>query len=741
MTCFGLCDSDRDESEREPLLPRYNDATARQAALHEKLHTYQMLLAMSRGYMPSNKQVIVHVRTLLGARLLNPSERSELSNSGRALVRTTRIWLQQFIDLLESKNSQDQIQDFIWYLCKANFGVDTSTVTKSIKKGKAKADINATYESLRTVLSLALLNKDFRVFLADVATIARQVLRDTALALGDVSKEAGERLDSSSKDIEALKETDRKGQAPVSVDDVKKTGSEAAEAVLEEAVYVGEESYTSFKEHMTPESRKILINRLKSAVSNLRQRPDYSESVTTLSSLLQRYLRIYLAIGSETAQAIENNVHLDEQAHQAARNFWLFISSFGDKEKWDAVHQAFKKFIDNHKLDEHLQEFVGEFATLVRQMLSDPEFFDNIEQRLDELRERLNQLTSSSSMGDDASDVLTSLQQALRAAAEDKAVSNLASTTLRLIHILSPAGKVWNPDLVSDCTNIFVPTMIQSIQYIPIPRLELSTPDIDLLLENVILQPGKTVSHSSFFPYKLQVSTRNDVDITKAPFGTKSTVRSLATVKIAGISIAADDLGYWMRVHSGLLWMVDEGIGSFHLDERGIDITLDVELGRERLEQLVTLRRVHVRIHHLDYSLSQSKYSCLAWFFKPIIRPIIRKTLEARISSAIEDGMRSLNREFVFARERLRATRICNPNDVWTFVRAVAARLVPSTDPDVYARVGAKPGGGVFRGRYAPGSLVKLWEEEGRDAEQNVFEYRRDRWRNDIFEVQTVPAM
>ncbi|KZZ90841.1 Bactericidal permeability-increasing protein, alpha/beta domain protein [Moelleriella libera RCEF 2490] len=740
MACFGICGSDYDEAEREPLLPQYHDATSRETLLHEKLHTYQMLRAMSQGYMPSNQQTTILLRTLLSAVILNPTDSSSLSTSGRALIRTVKLWLNQFMDLLQHKNSQDQIQDFVWYLTKARFNINTTPVTRSITYSKARANVAAAVESLRTILSLVLLNKDFRIFLADAATIAKQVLRDTAIALGDASKDAGAKLDTSARDIEALKETDATEQPEQSIEDVKQTTTEVVQTAFEEVTQVGGESYNSLKEHMDDDSRQILVNRLKKAVGNLRQRPDYSESVSILSNVLQRYLQIYLSVGSDAVHTAEDVLRPNQQAHQAAHNFWLFVTSFGNKDHWQAVDKSFARFINNHKADANLQEFVGEFATLVQRMLSDPTFFDHAEDRISELRGKIDGLTSGPSLGDDATDVLSSLQRALRSVADDEDVHKLAATTLRLVHIISPAGEIENPELVDDLIHVFVPLMVQAIQYLPIPRLEISTPAIDLLLENLILQPGRTINQSSFLPYNLQISTRNDIDVTKARFGTRSTVTSLATIKIAGMSIAADDLGYWMRLHTGLLWMTDAGIASFHLDERGIDITFDIEIGKERLEELVTLRGVNVKIHHLDYRLRKSKLACLAWILKPLIRPIIRKTLESQISSAIEDGMRALNRELVYARERLRATRICNPNDVLTFIRAVVARLVPPPDPDIQTRIGVKPGEGVFKGRYAPGSLVKLWEEEGRDAEQNVFEYKQDGWRNGIFDVSTVPA-
>ena len=117
----------------------------------------------------------------------------------------------------------------------------------------------------------------------------------------------------------------------------------------------------------------------------------------------------------------------------------------------------------------------------------------------------------------------------------------------------------------------------------------------------------------------------------------------------------------------------------------------------------------------------------------------MRKALESQIENAISEGLRTLNRELLFARERLRATRIANPDDLWTFIKAVAARLTPAQDPDVDTRVGIEPGDGVFRGRYAPGSLVQLWETEGQDAAQRIFEGQDGGWRNEIFDVHTRP--
>jgi hypothetical protein len=101
-----------------------------------------MLRALSLGFMPSNEQAIINLRSLLSADILNP-DNPELSDSGRLLVKFTKQWLHQFIDLLNNKNGQDQIQDFVWYLTKARISVDVQDIARRTTKSKAKADATA----------------------------------------------------------------------------------------------------------------------------------------------------------------------------------------------------------------------------------------------------------------------------------------------------------------------------------------------------------------------------------------------------------------------------------------------------------------------------------------------------------------------------------------------------------------------------------------------------------------------
>jgi hypothetical protein len=141
-SCFGSRKKTGRSGDRQPLLPQYEDDTSLQRATHQKLHTYQMLRALSKGFMPSTEQAIISLRTFLASDVLNPEEPG-LSDSGRKLMKYNKQWVQEFIDLLRNKNDGDQIQDFIWFLIHARVSVDTQDLIQTATSTRAKADASA----------------------------------------------------------------------------------------------------------------------------------------------------------------------------------------------------------------------------------------------------------------------------------------------------------------------------------------------------------------------------------------------------------------------------------------------------------------------------------------------------------------------------------------------------------------------------------------------------------------------
>lgn len=736
-SCFGFRNKG-DQAEREPLLPQYNDDTTLQRELHQKLHSYQMYRAMSKGFMPSTEQLIINLRTFLSSEVLNP-EHPDLSNSGRRLIKQTRTWVEQFMDLLQHKNGKDQMQDIIWFLSKSSISVDVEDITVRAQKTKAKADTLAAYQSLQTVGGLLFTNSDFRIFLSDLNTVGKEVFRDSAFALSHVAKEVGNKVDPSEEEKQKVAKPGADDQPAPSTQDLTGDAVDVTQIVANGTAQVAKTTVDSAADKLEGDEGKTLINRLQQAVLKLRKRPDYNDSVSTLSLLIKRYALVYSRAAEDIAHVAKKDVQENEALDRAAHNIWIFITSFGNKKDWEKTEALFKKVLGHKDKDPQFESTLNKAGDGLEKLLTDPQFMEHADEKFKELRAEYNKSSNGSNGSDLSKDVQALFQQletTLYSVLRDEHINNLIQTSLRIFKILSPINQATNPELLQDSINIFIPLFIAAIQYVPIPRLEVSTPEIDLLLENLIIEPGHTVNQTSFLPYRLKVETYNDFELRKARFGTTSAMTNLVTIKIDGLSAKADEMGFWLRAHKGILRLADEGIAGFALDEKGIDIHIDVEIAKERLEQILTLKAVRVHIHKLNYKIRKSKFSWLGWLIKPLLRPVIRKVMEKQLASALADFFHAANREILFARERLRATRIADPNDLLTFFKAVSARLTPADDPDVYTRVGvAQPGKGVFKNVYAPGSVVKVWNEEASKAPERIEEFDAGGWRNAIFDT------
>ncbi|KAI9739073.1 MAG: hypothetical protein M1834_007286 [Cirrosporium novae-zelandiae] len=734
-SCFGFRNRWDDDDDDEPLLPRYDDDTVLQRKLHQKLHSYQMLRALSMGFMPSTEQIIINLRTLTGSDVLNP-ENTELSDSGRLLIKYSKEWLVEYIELLRHKNEHDQIQDAIWFLSKSRISLDANELANRASKAKENAGSVAAYESLRTVGTLLFTNSDFRLFLGDLTTIGRQVFADTASSLSGAVKQAGKQLEPSEQELDAIRNPEANGGPPPNAEDFEQEAAEVSRVVGNGLAKTGREALESLKDNVSGEQKETLINRLKRALLKLRKRNDYSDSVSTISLLIKRYARAYSQAASATMSAAADNVETSPELDRAMQNLWALITSFGEKKQWELLEERFKKVMGHSAKDPELEDFMNDVGDAAQKLLTDPSFLDSIDQKVEELRRKSKEVGSGSSLRQDIDDFLKQIQTTFNSVLHDQDIAKLISIGGKIANILNPTHTVSNNELLHDSLNVFIPMFVSAIQFIPIPRLEISSPEIDILLEPLILEPGHTINQTSFLPYKLYLETLNAVSVTKHRFRTTTSLITNITLSLRGLTIRADEIGFWMRAHSGLLRLVDTGIASIALDDRGLDITLDMSLNRALPSTILSLRHVDVTIHKFTYNLRRSKFSPFAWLLKPFIKPLIRKTLEKQLALAIEDFFHFADRELLFARERLRATRVADPNDLATFFKAVTARLVPEDDPDVYTRVGiAAPKKGVFRGVYAPGSVVKVWEDEARGAAERVEEWEAGGWRNEIFDT------
>ncbi|KAK3691301.1 hypothetical protein LTR37_018707 [Vermiconidia calcicola] len=510
----------------------------------------------------------------------------------------------EFIELL-GKNGRDQMQGLIWLLSKSRISLDMEDLQTRAKKSKAKADTVAAYQSLRTDGSLLLLNDDFRTFFADLNVVGREMFKDSAFKLSVAAEEVAKKVRPSEQDKQFVAQLGQdKGMGVLSGQEL---GGDVAD-VAEVAKTAAERA----TERLEGDEGKTILNRLKQANLCLRQRKDYSQSVSTLSLLIRRYAFGYSRTVSEVMGVAAKDTHRNAELDRAVHHAWALLTSFWDEKKWQKSEKLLRKVMSHQDDDPQFEEMMTEVGNSLQKLLTDQAFFDNVAAKFRRAARE---------------DVL-----------QDDEIHKLLDTTQRVFRILSPLNRNTIPKLIQDTINVFVTLVISAIQYITIPRLGASIPAIDLLLENLIIEPGITVNKTSFLPYRLKVESYNDVDIHRThTLRTATHMKNRATIKLDGLSMRADEVGFWMRPNSAIFRVADEGLMSFALFVKGIGVHVDVEICRERLEQILTSRGVRVHIQKLHYGMRKSKFSWLSFLFKPLLRPVLRMTMEHQLADSLAE--------------------------------------------------------------------------------------------------------
>ena len=376
--------------------------------------------------------------------------------------------------------------------------------------------------------SLVLSDPDLRRFLADLTSVSRQILRDTAKAVSGVAEETGEKLAPSGDAVRELQSPSDGKAAPS--DGLGSQVAEVAQALEEGSSKVIDEARQSVADNLSGQERATLLARLKKAVSRLQARPHYRSSVDTLADFIKRVAAAYSRVLQTSATTLRDTSG-DDALDTAVRNAWSLLKGFGDPTLWKELERRINAVLEHKDSDPDLEGLIADTGRSLATLLTDPTSWDTVEERFEQARERFNSAVRDSSLREDVDALFDVLKRTAESVLEDQDVKSVVKSSTQLIKILSPPGEFVNANLIDDVF-IFVPALIKTMQTIPIPRLEISTPEIDLLLENILLTPGRT-RNRTFLPLQFKVSTTNDLTVRATRTNAvASTTRSQTTVTL-----------------------------------------------------------------------------------------------------------------------------------------------------------------------------------------------------------------
>ncbi|EFR03238.1 hypothetical protein MGYG_06240 [Nannizzia gypsea CBS 118893] len=652
-----------------------NKATVNTPEINEKLQYYGIYSAFANGKAPSNKQIDVALNSLLASKsLANPSP--ELSTETRQIIDDLRHIIISARNLVLVKNDGNMIQEFIWDAGNFKGPGDIQGPDTSGEKAAAKQNAQQTAAGLKTLGTLLITNGQFRKLLQDATILIRDMASDSAQKaagalkpseedLAQIDKPADENVwhESPNMSKDALMSRFKKNKAQGNVDgingshatngtngvhgvngvngsngvngvggvasnqqvgtsgttDTGELKDEAAMKTKQRSKEAAERTRRFLSEKMPRERREQTIWRIKKMIVEIQGHADYQEAIETLLSIAEGYAQRSRSLSKQGAGTLKG-ARDQSDTRKLESNLKTVIERFANSTSTDDLFDAIKKFYRNAENDPRLREWFRNVDTFTRKCLKEQGFVLR-----DESTAEWNRLYDEGRFlftkryKKDTDEVVEEGKFLANQFDEDPLNREFGQSLKKFFDHLGhdASGNIaFQKNILKDFANTVIPGTLASLSYIPLPRIEVSDPMVDVVIENLAVQCD------NLMPNILEFSSDNYWRWGRKNIGNHNDNKA--------------NVSYYIKKKKGFPHVTDTGVMDVFLGGDGFSFKIMSSSAQSKDKQhFIKADKVIVNIKNLDIRLKKSKHKMLFTLFKPlllsVVRPAIQKVLELQI--------------------------------------------------------------------------------------------------------------
>ncbi|SCV73759.1 BQ2448_6189 [Microbotryum intermedium] len=721
-------------------LPLLNESHIEQADITLTSLT-RAAAALKEGKLPTSQQFATLVQKVLksnllqpelGARLTGKVGGGKLSVRGRELVESERAVLEGLVRIVLEKNSDDKIQRFLWVASQADFEVDADADLPDVPV-PSDHEIGEATRALKQLFTLLLTSSQLRRIVGDVVNLFRDMFADAADQAAEASIRATKASKQAAKTMRAGEEEKAEGKVNVSINgdvsskQLKKKVLRGAEDAKDDALASISKSGRQLKsyvdEKLPTDVKDAFIERFKAVVDEIQSNPEFEESINTIVGLIRKYAARSKEALKETASSVDAKVETNDKADSAASLFREIVESFtGDL---SPVFQTADKVARDLENDSRIKSLLEDAESLLDRAINDPGYITSsrAQRRAESLYDQAQELVNSNAAWKkDADEFVAEASKCLHRAANDKALVQLGDRFERLGKAftkftqtgftLTDGGAMW-----ADLTQVFLPRILGALEEIPLPRVEFTSEDVDLVIDNVRFTSASFVPDATHFRNHNEISVKKGCEskcfwilceimtsVSDPPVSVfadaayASEFSTSTTLSISGLRLQAKDISYYLHKKAGWLTVEDYGMLDIKIgtegEDDGLDVTLTVKNAEESdRESFFKLTRVEVALTGFSISIHDSQHPIRNFFARPALRGCIEKQFVSTLEEQIGAMFQQADRAVYDLNRKAAGARLASP-DPLTFLRAVFTPTGPSLISSITStgitKVGAK---------------------------------------------------
>jgi hypothetical protein len=403
------------------------------------------------------------------------------------------------------------------------------------------------------------------------------------------------------------------------------------------------------EEYFPEERRDQYIYRAKKVIIECQKHEDYQEALRWLLSMAEDYASHGLTVAGRGKER-GGTVISDPALRQAMSELRELLERFANGKSIDVIFDAANALIDDAKRDEEFRNWFKRVDTYIRKVLLEPGYVleDDCDREGHDIRESGRKFWDER-YRNDFDNLFNAIGQWFSAMAEDPLNKRFGEDIARLTRDLlfdSEGSLKFKPELWTDIRKVIVPTLVDKVGYIPIPRIEYTDDALDLVVENLILQ-GRNM-----FPNIVSLEAHNFLKF--SPYDTISDEQHHEfTLNFSQMQADMRDVAIYFRRKTGFPRVTDSGIADVVIGGSGLTATVHLVSADKDKSSVFKVRNVTVKVDSLKFSIRDSKHDFLYKTLKPLATGLVKKQIQKAIAGAIRTGLEYLDGQLVAVRDRM----------------------------------------------------------------------------------------
>lgn len=453
---------------------------------------------------------------------------------------------------------------------------------------------------------------------------AQQVAANATTAAQNTSTDSGVNVGAG---IDAAKQT---AQERTGVTDQE--AAEAKEAANKRAAEYRAKTLDYLKKKVPQERREQTIWRLKKMILECQQHPDYQEAITTLLDLAEQYgghANTLAQGGTGTVKGARSSLA------QAEADLKTLIERFANGTSSDDLWSAVNQIYEDAQKDPELKDWFKSMDKYIRRSLQEQGYIleEASTQEWNKLYDHGDYLLRQK-YKTHTDRVIDEIKFLAGQFDEDAQNKQFAVTVNKLFTDLGndENGKpTFKPHLVKDITEVILPAVFENVAYIPIPRIEYSDPQVDAVIENLVLESD------NFTPNLLEINSENHLRWGRKKVTSKH--QHAFEIKVSGVQMDLRDVSFYVKKKQGFPSITDQGVMDIILAGEGFGFTLKMSSADKKDSQnFFKVDKVDVNIKNMKLKVKKSKHKLLFAVAKPIALKAMRPAIQKAAEKAIKDN-------------------------------------------------------------------------------------------------------